>query len=178
LFNCSNTPDTRRVLQEPETRSGASKSFWKAMLVSFFLIWGLDILTSATLISGGFGFLEYNAFVLVFFQAPTWPHFLLFGRDQILYFIPLLLAVSAPVVERLTKGQSGDQVLYLPTAIILFLYALDRLNLGVASNAANLIAIVLRESVPASSVIFYILWVVLDGLWAAAVWRYVRGRKD
>jgi hypothetical protein len=170
----SDIPDRK---DSGDARVGTSKPLWKAMLISFLLFWALDLLTSAILISQGFGLLEHNVFVRLFIETPSWNHFLLFLRDQRLYLIPLALAASAPIMEALTRGHEGNQFLYAPTAVVVFVYAVERLDLGVASNAANLLAILLRESLPASSAVFYPLCGAFDGLWAVWVWRYVKRQR-
>jgi hypothetical protein len=153
--------------------------FWRAMVVSFLIFWAADLLTSAILVRSGFGYLEGNASVRIFYELPSWQHLLPFLENQSLYLIPLVLAFLPYIFSSIRRlGQQPLPGLYLPAALIVSLFALDRLNLGVSSNSANLIAIWLHLHVPAFANLAYALWGVLDAGWAASVGVYLYLRRS
>ncbi len=158
-------------------KPGLSRPFWKAMALSFLVFWALDLLTSGILIWSGFGSLEGNASVRSFFTAPTMTNLTLFVQNQSLYLVPLLFLVAPPAIERLNKGEPQTRF-YLLSGFLAFAFAADRLNLGIASNSANLLAIAEEWTVPASGSVYYALWGVFDASWAVSVSLFLYTKRS
>jgi hypothetical protein len=156
--------------------SGVGKLFWRAMAVSFILFWVLDLLTSAVLVRSGFAYLEGNTVVRAFFADPNDTSFLSFIDNQAIYFVPLSFLVVPPFLDRLNKRQTHSQF-YVISAVLGMMFALDRLNLGVASNVANLIELARDLPTPASADVYYALWVLFDSGWAAVVAVYLLRKR-
>lgn len=158
-------------------RMTSSKVFWKEMAYSFLIFWGLDLATSAILVRSGFNSLEGNVSVRSFFVAPTPQTFVTFADNQAIYLLPLLMLLVPVFLDRLVRNRSHEQF-YAISGLLALLFALYRLNFGVASNTANLIAIAQGLPTPASAGIYYMLWILFDGGWAVITGSFLwRTRK-
>ncbi len=153
-------------------KAGLSRSYWIAMAISFFTFWVLDLLTSGILIWSGFGYLEGNVSVRSFFTGPTFSSLLVFLENQAIYLVPLLVLLAPPAFNRLSKGEPRAEF-YLLSGVLAFSFAAERLNLGIASNTANLIAVADGLSVPASGSLYLLLWGTFDLAWAASIVAYL-----
>jgi hypothetical protein len=153
--------------------AGAGRHFWKAMAASFLVFWVLDLSTSAVLVGSGFAYLEGNTAVRTFFVEPGAASFIAFVENQAIYIVPLVLIAMPPVLDRLDRAKSHSQF-YTATTVLVLVLALDRLNSGVASNTANLIAVAMGLPLPASGDVYYLLWGLFDVGWAASVVFYIR----
>jgi len=101
----------------------------------------------------------------------------LFIQNQSLYLIPLLVLVAPPAIERLSKGELQTRF-YLLSAVLTFAFSAYRLNLGIASNTANLLAIAKGWTIPASGNLYYFLWGVFDAAWAVSVSMYIYAKRS
>ena len=142
------------------------------MVVSYLTVWLLDLLTSYYLVRSGFATLEGNVAVRTFFLNPSTANFVFFVMNQAPYLF-LFAFAFIPLVLHWIRKSGYARIIYSLVGVLLFLLTFERLNFGVCSNTANIIAIVQRTSVPASGNLYYELWGVVDFGWAVIVILYL-----
>ena len=153
-----------------------AKSLWRFALVSFLLSWSLDLITAGAIIRLGYGWLEGDAALKQFGEAPDWASLMSLLRNQAPYFGVLILGVFPTVLARLTG--LADELAYIFTTLLLLAFALPRVQLGLSSNGANLFALGLGLRIPASTIVAAAFLFIFDVLWVASGFLYLQRRSS